>query len=182
MKKFLLLVLFALTMSYTPAQDVTKFLGIPVDGPKSEMIKKLQEKGFKYDQVNDALTGAFNGEEVVIQIQTNGSGDVWRVALMDKTERGEIDIRIRFNRLLSQFENNDKYEKIEALPIPEGENMSYEMTVKKKRYQASFCQKSSGKPNQNNGVWFMINEKYGDYRILMFYENEKNNPSNGADL
>ena len=182
MKKFLLLVLFALTMSYTSAQDVTKFLGIPVDGPKSEVIKKLQEKGFKYDRVKDVLTGTFNGEEVLIQIQTNGNGDVWRVALTDIASRGEIDIRIRFNRLLGQFENNDKYEEIEASPILEGEDISYQITVKNKRYQAVFCQKSSGRPNQDNRVWFMINEKYGDYCIIMFYENEKNNPSNGADL
>jgi hypothetical protein len=31
-------------------------------------------------------------------------------------------------------------------------------------------------------VWFMIDGKYGDYRILMYYENGYNNPANGADL
>ena len=30
-------------------------------------------------------------------------------------------------------------------------------------------------------VWFMINEEYGKYRIIMYYDNEYNH-SNGEDL
>ena len=39
--------------SYAQEKDVTKFLGIPIDGTKSEMIAKLKGKGFtqvNYDQ------------------------------------------------------------------------------------------------------------------------------------
>ena len=47
MKKILsLAVLLAFSLAMYAQKDVTKFLGIPVDGTKSEMIKKLKEKGF----------------------------------------------------------------------------------------------------------------------------------------
>ena len=52
--------------SYAQEKDVTKFLGIPIDGTKSEMIAKLKGKGFtqvNYDQ-NIILEGEFNGREV----------------------------------------------------------------------------------------------------------------------
>ncbi len=60
-------------------EDVTKFLGIPVDGTKSEMINKLLNKGFtrtKYDR--DVLTGEFNGMNVNIMVQTINN-KVWRI-------------------------------------------------------------------------------------------------------
>lgn len=52
-------------------KDVTKFLGIPVDGTKSEMIQKLKAKGFTYNSVKDMLEGEFNGSEVQIAVVTN---------------------------------------------------------------------------------------------------------------
>ena len=55
MKKILsLAVLLVFSLAMYAQKDVTKFLGIPVDGTKSEMIKKLKEKGFtesSYDKV-----------------------------------------------------------------------------------------------------------------------------------
>ena len=39
--------LLTVTISAFGQSDVTKFLGIPVDGFKSEMIQKLKEKDFR---------------------------------------------------------------------------------------------------------------------------------------
>ena len=41
MKKVLWLILMLVSMTATAQKDVTKFLGIPIDGYKSEMKKKL---------------------------------------------------------------------------------------------------------------------------------------------
>ena len=89
-------------------KDVTEFLGIPVDGTKQQMIENLKAKGFVYDSKNDVLSGEFNGEEVFIQVQTNGN-KVRRLAVIDKLFRDETQIRIRFNNLVSQFEDNESY-------------------------------------------------------------------------
>ena len=68
MKKIMFFVLLlTVTISAFGQSDVTKFLGIPVDGFKSEMIQKLKEKGFVNSTLHeDILEGEFNGRDVYI--------------------------------------------------------------------------------------------------------------------
>ncbi len=109
MKKFIGFAVVLLFSAVLYAQkDVTEFLGIPVDGTKQQMIENLKAKGFVYDSKEDVLSGEFNGEEVFIQVQTQGN-KVWRLAVIDKSFRNETQIKIRFNKLVRQFENNESY-------------------------------------------------------------------------
>lgn len=141
MKKYLLTILLLGMASVTFAQnDVTKFLGIPVDGTKSEMIRQLKEKGFTsipYDA--DVLEGEFNGTEVNIFIATTRN-KVSRIMVADKNKVDEKQIKIRFNKLCQQFYNSQKYYGTENQGIPEDEDISYEMAVHDKSYQAIFYQ------------------------------------------
>ena len=170
-------------------KEVTKFLGIPVDGYKSEMIQKLKAKGYKYNSTTDCLEGEFNGKNVEIAVVTNNN-KVYRIAVFDKDYNNETDIRIRFNKLCSQFENNSRYFGSVEQRISESEDISYEMLAHNKRYEASFYQRveydvdnvvSALENMENKLVWFMIDEQYGRYRILMFYDNVYNQ-ANGDDL
>ena len=180
MKKILTLAVVLMTTIALFAQeekDVTKFLGIPVDGYKSEMISKLKAKGFtstSYDK--NVLEGEFNGQDVELHVVTNNN-KVYRIMVVDKNYVGETNIRIRFNNLISQFENNSKYIGYINKPIPEDEDLSYEISVKNKRYQASFYQNG----DWNKSVWFMIADYYGKYGIVMYYDNCYNQ-ANGEDL
>lgn len=184
MKKFITLIAMIVLATGLHAQnEVTKFLGIPVDGTKSAMIQKLKAKGFTYDQKDDLLEGEFNGEKVFIAVQTNNN-KVWRIAVVDQTNRNEAQIRIRFNNLLSQFENNSKYASHESnAMLEDDENINYGITVKKKQYEADFIQKQAdGSINMNNVVWFTIScISYNEYAIVLYYENH-NNKANGDDL
>ena len=227
MKKLLSLVLLLACSAVSYAQnEVTQFLGIPVDGSKSEMIQKLKAKGFRYDSELDCLKGEFNGRDSYISVVTNNN-KVYRIMVRDVTSSSESDIRIRFSTLCRQFENNKKYQSLssESYIIPEDENISYEMSVNKKRYQASYFQIPEGgidsttimKETQsfifskysqeqlsslteeqtqelmtevllymtekfyNRSVWFMIDEMYGDYYILLYYDNGYNQ-ADGEDL
>lgn len=147
MKKLLyaiIALLYAATMQAQEEQkDVTKFLGIPVDGYKPAMIEKLKAKGFTsttWDK--EVLEGEFNGTEVQVHIVTHNN-KVYRIMLADKNTRGETDIKVRFNRLCQQFRNNPKYKTFrteEEQTIPDNEDLSYEITVHDKRYEASFYQ------------------------------------------
>lgn len=158
------------------------------------MIQKLKAKGFTYNATLDMLEGEFNGQPVEISIVTENN-KVYRICLFDKTETSESQIKIRFNTLCRQFEKNGKY-----LPmnnhqeISESEDISYEMLVHKKEYQAGFYQvgaegtssyynKSLEEIEQlsNKVVWFQIAERYGRYIIVMYYDNY-NNQANGEDL
>lgn len=218
MKKLLTIVLLLTLTAATYAQkDVTKFLGIPVDGTKSAMIQKLKAKGFTYNSENGWLEGEFNGMDVTLSVVTNNNM-VWRIMVRDARLSSETDIKIRFNELCRQFERNKKYiSPDESQVLSEEEKISYEMLVNKKRYQASYYQMTDSaaiaaevqkyalskytqeqltNPTEEiskeiyiytmdllskKPVWFMIGEEYGNYRILMYYDNE-NNHSNGEDL
>lgn len=69
MRKLLIvaLTLFFSVVSFAP-NDMTQFLGIPVDGTKIDMIQKLKAKGFTYNATNDVLEGEFNGQNVLTLI------------------------------------------------------------------------------------------------------------------
>ena len=122
-------------------EDVTKFLGIPVDGTKSEMIKKLLDKGFtrtEYDR--EVLEGEFNGMSVDISIQTVNN-KVWRIIVRENVMVDEATIRTNYNNLCDQFvDNYGSPMPADYYHIPEGEDISYEMSVHNKQYQALFFQ------------------------------------------
>ena len=145
MKRFILLVVLCFHVFVLFAQqDVTTFLGIPVDGTKPEMIAKLKEKGFVYSSHSDNLRGEFNGEEVVICVVTDNN-KVWRIAVFDKNVRDEQQIKVRYNELCGQFSNNKRYlsnlsTKDSSYVIPYDEDISYQMSVKEKSYEAVFFQ------------------------------------------
>lgn len=142
MKRLLSFVIGILIMCSTvfgQSEGTLKFLGIPVDGSKSEMVAALKSKGFRYDSNSGFLVGDFNGRESHIGIVEN-HGKVYRVVVFDANTYDEGEIRIRFNNLIHQFENsNGKYYYIDQNEmIPEDEDISYEINVHDKQYSATF--------------------------------------------
>lgn len=139
MKKIITIIILSLMTSFAFAQttdSVLKFLGIPVDGEKSDMIVSLEKKGFKYNPREDVLYGEFNGNESEILIDTNHN-KVCRIIVINTNPYDEVQIKNHYNLLIEQFENNKKYFTFEPnTQIPENENISYEITVNKKQYEA----------------------------------------------
>lgn len=139
--------LLILPLASYSQKDITQFLDIPVDGYKSEMLQKLKNKGFTSNKLSeDILEGEFNGTNVNLLIGTNNN-KVWRIAVRDINPTNETQIKIRFNNLIQQFVNNSRYmtqaDSITSkYTIPEDENISYNISVKNKQYQATFSQKS----------------------------------------
>ena len=138
-KIFLVFVLAMVTFAAIAQQPATlKFLGIPVDGEKSSVVFQLRQKGFTYDAKEDILTGKFNGMASNIIVSEN-YGKVDRVCVIDENGCDEAQIRIRYNTLLKQLKDNEKYLELdENQPIPDDEDISYEMSVHSKTYDATF--------------------------------------------
>lgn len=198
MRKFLtLLAIIAISASTFAQREVTKFMGIPVDGSPTEMIKKLKTKGFKTDEgfMRDVkrglidwdgpemLIGRFNGTKVRVSLLVE-QNKVWRICLVDKDYRDETQIKMRFNTLVRQFEGNGKYVTYYAdeQTIADDEDISYQMTVNKKQYEAYFLQTGEGGTvDEKRSVWFTIVEDFDGYCIAMFYDNEYNK-ADGSDL
>lgn len=182
---FLFFMLLTVAITTQAQSDVTTFLGIPVDGTKSEMIRKLKAKGFKEVRyLEGTLEGEFNGRDVYVSVGTNNN-KVYRICLYDKNTTTEASIRIRFNTLCDQFARNPKYAEQEYDFLSENEKIGYGISVEHKRYQASFYQKKDAKSVDigmlDRVVWFMISEDLGSFRIVMYYDNMKNQ-ANGDDL
>ncbi len=196
MKKLLTLaMLLVMSLSTYAQKDVTKFLGIPVDGTKSEMIRKLKAKGFTSSSYNkDVLEGEFNGMDAKIWIQTNRNL-VWRI-IVSYSNLSEQNAKTRYNNLCYQFNNNPKYfSSTSDFTIPESEDISYEMSVREKKYQACFFQRPDldilkddyssyleSNFNENKYAWItIIQNTPSDYGIAIYYENGYN-IANGEDL
>lgn len=177
MKKILLFFCIAFFSFNIYSQDAIKFLGIPVDGTKKEMGAKLRAKGYEYNSYFDFYTGEFNGTEVAIRIQTVNN-KVWRVIVLDVNCTNETNIKIRFNNLFGQLSNNGKYFLVGGEMLSDSDDIGYEITVKNKRYQATFAPLDNP---QGGSVWYMIGREYGEYKIIMFYEN-LNNAAKGDEL
>lgn len=168
-------VLFFTLCAYAQ-NDVTQFLGIPVDGSKLEMIQKLKAKGFQPNALHqDILEGKFNGSDVNISIATNND-KVCRIMVCDADLVDERNIQIRFNRLCQQFENNAKYIAVKCEHIPDDEDISYEISIRNKRYEAAFLQNSMEEINDStffNQLMPKILSKYTQEELNNHYDEIK---------
>lgn len=174
MKKLLsLLIMLMLSIALHAQHNVTKFLGIPVDGTKASMIQKLKNKGFTYDVRNDVLLGEFNGGKVNISIVTY-KNKVWRIVAVYPEGCNEAQIKIRYNALCQQFNNNTKYTSFKSNEIPNDEDISYQMSVNNKEYQSTYYQLPNDEGLKKRCVWFCIRERLGKYHLGILYDNEYN--------
>ncbi len=173
---FIVLAMIATITSFAQQKDVTSFLGIPVDGTKTEMKQKLIAKGFVPKKVgtNEFLEGEFNGTDVRVYIVTNNN-KVYRIMLSDKNTVDEAQIKIRFNNLVSQFENNKRYYALGDYSLSDEEDISHEMLVNNKIYDAYYAQ-DPDLDFENIGAKIQIatKKKYSDEELKNPSETVKN--------
>ena len=108
MKRLAILCIMAIVaISMFAQKDLTTFLGIPVDGSKTEMKQKLVSKGFvpKKLGTNEFLEGEFNGTDVQVYIATNNN-KVYRIIISDVNTQNDPKKKKRINKLLHQKQNN----------------------------------------------------------------------------
>ena len=176
MKKIILMMI-AMTISFASFaqnKDVTTFLGIPVDGTASSMKQKLVSKGSVPKKVgtNEFLEGEFNGTDVHVWIVTNNN-KVYRIMLSDKNTVDEAQIKIRFNNLVKQFENNKRYHAFADYSLSDKEDISYEMGINNKEYVAYYLQDPDFE-NIDAKIQTAIEEKYSAEELKNPSETVKN--------
>lgn len=180
-RSLLLLMLLVSVPSF--AQDcVTKFMGIPVDGTKEEMVSALQKKGFKKVD-SDMLVGEFNGQESTVVIATN-KGKVYCVAVAYLGLDDIVVVRT-FNNIFNMLKNNSRYSYIDGEQISDGEDVEYKINVRNQLYEAYFnqigsCSDEVSSPNQLVRV-FVSRAGYRRFSVSIGYYNMNNYP-NGEDL
>ena len=113
------------------------FVGVPIGGTKSQMIKALETKGFEVDY-KEEMTGMFNGEEVTVKISTN-RGIVDRILVEYPVHFNVNDNRIKYNMLLSRFNRNAKYVSVNPrTEIPADEEIFWKLNANSKYYDAVY--------------------------------------------
>ena len=138
------------------------------------MKQKLVSKGFVPKKFGDEeyLEGEFNGCNVNVYIRTNNN-KVYRIMLADNFTVDEAQIKIRFNNLVSQFENNKRYFSLDKYTLSDEEDISYEMTVHNKNYEAAFYQV----PDMEKTYTLALQEKVRNELLSKYTEAELKNPS-----
>lgn len=116
--------------------ETIAFMGIPIDGSKRAFVQELKKKGFRYDLTGKVLEGQFNGKNVKLVVSTN-KNIVDRVFVMFPSNRPNA-IKNEYNILLDQFGKNEKYAEMVANPIPDDEDIDYEISSNGKRYEAVY--------------------------------------------
>lgn len=185
----LLSLLLLLPCGVEAKRDITRFMGIPVTGTKAALTRKLAAKGFTPSQEESGLLlGEFNGRRVRVAL-TENSGKVWRVAVMFKSLGQEDDIRLLFNSLCRQFQNDRRYwAPGQKSFVLDSEEPIFEEMKKGKRYEAGFFQvpetafswkeveedPAARVVSLKKPVWFAICESCGEHFVTLFYDNEYN--------
>ena len=182
MKRMLLsmLMLYLISAVVYGQQEVTKFLGIPVDGSKSKMVRQLKKKGFKRNfYTPNVLFGEFNGMDVNVHIATTKQ-KVSRIMICDVNHIDEAYIKTRFNILCAQFEKNNKYLSVASSSleyiISDNEDISYEMSANDKRYEAVYYQLPTG-INRNTAI-----EDVQSFLRSRYTEEELKDPQKQAEI
>ena len=104
MKRIILLVtMVVFSLSVYSQRDATKFLGIPMDRTKEEMIQKVEAFGFSYHANSDYLRGWFNDEQVDVYIRSQNNR-ITEIRVVELKLRTQSDVLSRFDQLVSQFE------------------------------------------------------------------------------
>lgn len=125
-------------ISSSSNENVFKFLGIPIDGTKEEMISALKENHFNQHYSGDYLTGIFNGEDVRLYIGTN-HGIVDKITVEYPYCSDDNDTRVKYNTLLSRFNRNSKYISINPrIDIPIEEEIYFKLNKNSKYYDAVY--------------------------------------------
>lgn len=176
MRKIAFTLLMLYTLSLNAQNDgVIKFMGIPVDGSKEEMISKLKQKGFTYDSEYNMFQGKFNGESIQGIIETNND-KVYNIRFVyDVSGFNKSLIINRFNSLVLQYDTNEKYlsninldkamNDIDTYQIDPYEDIGYEMEIGK-IYKAQYYYIFDKDLSDTTGFYQFKTETLRKYRTL----------------
>ena len=158
-------------------KDITKFMGIPIDGTKTAMIQKLKAKGFTYNAKMDRLEGEFNGWNSYIKVVTNRN-KVFRIYVRDANYMSEREIKRRFLKLVKQFMDNGKYE---VSPNWTEQYSFIDDNADISAYNIEFLQLGDSVV-MSKGIKSIISENYSEEEFNALSDKEKENVLGGARL
>ena len=138
MKRLLIAILTFLAMT-SYAQEVIDFMGIPVDGSVSEMMAKLQEKGFRETEENNTLESLLDGVPVRLTV-CESRDKVYEILICYCFEGDNAKLVQCVNNLVSGFRGNSKYKEVQSEMITEDDLTESKLKKEYLGYFAYFTQ------------------------------------------
>ena len=127
--------------------DVTKFLGIPVDGSVDTMARKLEAKGFKreypYDESrSNFFIGKYDGDNnAEIILFSNRDGIVYQIRVVKEEKIFNANLaKYKYNSLIRRFNEKWTYYNLYGSEIPEEEDIAEKFREGESSYSAFFIQ------------------------------------------
>ncbi len=206
MRKLVFTLLMLLTLSLNAQDNVMKFMGIPIDGTKSEMIDKLQQKGFAPEQVEIDLEraeddyisvggeinegrirerdgeyfmhGYFDGKRSKVVISSYNN-KVYQIMVLIEDAYNELNGKFQFNLYVEQL--NKKY--TNPIDYDFSIDLDRDLSVPYDNNIRAFFTAAYDEFNKPHGMVSleMSHPRYKEFYIAFRYYNADNMP-NGDDL
>lgn len=135
--KRLMIALFTFIALASYAQEVIDFMGIPVDGSVSEMMAKLQEKGFQETEEYNTLKGLLDGVPVRLTV-CESRDKVYEIVVCYYFEGDNAEMVQCVNNLVGRFRGNSKYKEVQSEMITEDDLTESKLKQKYLGYYAHF--------------------------------------------
>ena len=183
--KRLLFVILVLLAVVSNAQEVIDFMGIPIDGSVSEMVSKLQEKGFRKTDKPGTLEGLIDDTPVQLDIHVS-KGKVYEINICYDVEDDRTQIVQCINNLVGKCKGNPKYKEVQSEMITEDDLTESKLKKEYLGYFAYFTQIGANGyvAIGLNRLNYMLGENNGnppekDYQlwVQMKYVNATNAPA-----
>ena len=172
MKRILNIIMMTMLALTTQAQQsITEFMGIPVDGSKTSLIKKLKNKGV----VN--MQCIMDNIDYNIKIYDH-KGKVYRISLIEKKGTDDPCVAVKkYNDLVTRYKNDTRdYTEYESNDlIREANSQRYKRFISEGFYYAEFFQVCVPQLYSRR-VSIKISDEDGDYRLVNSYYNIYNMP------
>ncbi len=155
-------------------QNVTTFMGIPVEGEEKAMRSKLQAKGFS-ESDKDILKGEVEGKQCFLLIKTN-KDSVSQLIVVEEDTISNVKAAVdKFNALIETYRNDEKrYAEYEYnYPIPDRDEETNKSHINDGYYYAEFFQACEPQ-NYSRRISLRLSDEYGGYRIVTTYDNVYN--------
>lgn len=177
MKKVLIAMAVLLVSVTAAAQDVTTFMGIPIDGTVESVKSKLKAKGFK-DIGDNALKGRFFGSEAWVAV-FGEKGLANAVFLVIYCSDDEDYAKLSYNMIFDGLKDCGRYVYLKGEKIGKNVNLLRELLEADDNSLSSYFLQNG---NEDSPVVVSVEYKKGEYEIHMIYYNEKNRYDINNDL
>ncbi len=161
-----------------------KFMGVPIDGTKTEMIEQLQSKGFDYNCHKDCLDGEFNGRKVKLWIKSQND-KVWGIKV--QYYKTFWNIEDKYNALYDWFSNGGKYMYVSGQKIGYKEKVSVDsdgqatVGYSSEPLSSQETPKAVFEAKDGTIVRIALKDGFMDY-LYLYYENTNNRTEYEGDL